>query len=360
MFRKSVTATFLVAIFALHGLAQQAPPQPTPSNDFEVIVAGSNTVTITPAPTPAPKPTPVKAAPTPKNVKTTPTPTPKNAVSQASTAATGRLPLRVEVSDNQPTALITLAVGAATRFQTEERPSRLVIGNLTDIGVTKAGTDSWNGFYLRPTSGGIATNMFIEFASGATVMINLQTVSPKQLRPGDYNSEVFVKTATSRQELSQLRIENNRLKDELAKARNDLATAPVPAVVAPDDLMALMLLAGPNIKNNGRFWAGGEVGKLKVSGLSPFWKTSENSAIGYIELSNRDKNPLTISSFSLEGAAGNVATSLPAITIPARGSVRLALRIILSEGNLASSQSMKLRVVTSEGVSKDLALPRSF
>lgn len=341
-------------------------------DDFEVVTPGQlqqkiQTPEVRPPTTPTPTPRPTaqvivtNTGVLKPNEKVKPG-KPKSDISQASNAVTGNLPLRVEVSDQQPTALITLAVGAATRFETEEKPSRLVIGNLTDIGVTKAGTSNWNGFYLRPTTGGISTNMFIEFASGATVMINLKTVAPKLLRPGDYNSEVFVKTAAIRLEIVNLRNENAKLKKNVEQLngklteRNAEINKPIITPVVSDEQFKLLEYSAPLLKNSPGNWIGSEIGKIKIKGITPFWVTSGNNGYVYLEIQNKDKNAVSITEAKLVGAEGEIVFSQPNLVINPNSYFRVGMKITIIK--LTTNAPAKVMFTLSDGKSGEAVIPQ--
>lgn len=349
----------LLILFQVPGMAQTRP-----EDDFEVVVPGQ---TPTPAKSPSPDKTPeVKPIPSPTvvisnvgNTKKDPKQTAgtKKDIPVATNAPTGSLPLRVEVSDQQPTALITLAVGAATRFQTEERPSRLVIGNLTDIGVTKAGSGNWNGFYLRPTSGGISTNMFIEFASGSTVMINLKTVAPKLLRPGDYNSEVYVKTAAVRSEIIALRAENSGLKEQLNVLKNQPKPNLQPIIENPNEGFELIEKAYPLMKNNGSFWIGADSPTLKIKGLTPFLSLSDNTGYVALELTSKEKTPMVITAVTLNGADGTVVFKDANLTLQPNRPLRTAVKITITKINAAPNTPVRLRFTLPDGKFLEASIP---
>lgn len=321
-------------------------------NDFEVVEAGQKqNGSQTKQPTavkPIQTPTPLT-----QPLKNTKTPIKKRGVADvqdAQTSITGNLPLRVEVSDLQPNALITLAVGAATRFHSEEKPTRLVIGNLTDIGVTKAGSQGWYGFYLRPVTGGITTNMFIEFASGATVMINLKTVNPKTLRPGDYNSEVFVKTAAVRDELFKLRKDNETLKNQVAKLtaeKNDKPPVTLPTNISDEEMWRFLEQTSVVVKRDGaNFWKGGNIEKLKISAVTPFWEVKPGVAYVLIELENKGKLPVILQNVELINGKGELKRSVADLTVNGDKTLRFALKVELKA---IEKNPLSLRFTTADG-----------
>lgn len=105
-----------------------------------------------------------------------------------------RYPIRVVIAEDDPTYFITLGVGMVTRFELSSPPKNLVFGNLEGLGFAKGSSPL--SFFLRPTVADLSTNLFIEFETGETIMINLVTVSGNKLKPGDYTAEVFVKAKT--------------------------------------------------------------------------------------------------------------------------------------------------------------------
>ena len=283
-------------------------------------------------------------------------------VKNAQLSATGNLPLRVEVSDLQPSSLITLAVGAATRFHCEEKPTRLVIGNLTDIGVTQAGSKTWYGFYLRPVNGGITTNMFIEFASGATVMINVKTVSPKALKPGDYNSEVFVKTAAVRDEMTRLRKDNEATKTENGSLRVQLADVKTKfqdslteneGKLSESEMWKFLEQTSGGLKNRDGFVRGSQIEKLKINGLSPVWEVKKGTGYIWMELENNGKTAVQINSLALLGAVGEIGKSIADLTVEPNKTLRFGLKI-----NVKTSENgpVKVRFTTSDGKTADIGL----
>lgn len=323
-------------------------------NDFEIVEAGQKPTQPTRSTTQVKSvqnPPATTATPT-KNQKIQPKTATKRGVAEVQNAqmsVTGILPLRVEVSDQQPNALITLAVGAATRFHSEEKPTRLVIGNLTDIGVTKAGSQGWYGFYLRPVNGGITTNMFIEFASGATVMINIKTVNPKTLKPGDYNSEVFVKTAAVRDELISLRKDNDSLKTEIGKLKvpKECPVVIPPTNISDEEMFRFLDLSVASFKRDGaNVWKPGTIDKMKVSALTPLWEMKQGLGYVLIEFENRGKVPVTIQSIELSGAKAEIKKSTEDLVVAPNKSLRFAIKIELKS---VDKTPLSLRFTTTEG-----------
>lgn len=345
------------------------------NNDFEVVEAGqvnqNTTVKTVNTPTPTTSPTPLKAnVTTNTNIvvqkeKTGNTTRGNNKktgdITGAQLSATGNLPLRVEVTDQQPNALITLAVGAATRFDCKEKPVRLVIGNLTDIGVTKAGNGNWFGFYLRPVTGGITTNMFVEFASGATVMINLKTVAPKSLRPGDYNSEVFVTTAAVRDELTRLRQERTKNENELNTLRgqnsemktrlNNELTA-INERLTEEETWRFLEQTSYQLKNK-NFVRSAEIEKVEIRGMSPVWEIRKGTGYVWFEMENKGKTAVNFTEISLVGATGDIKLSVPRMVVESGNVLRFGVKISL---NAVQTGGLKLRFVTAGGGAAEIAL----
>lgn len=371
--QKLTILTFLLSAFCFNASAQTSQKD----DDFEIVVPGqkdaktSQIAVSAPSPQPAPTETPSKnnagnnanAAVVPAITKRGKNGKKIGDITAANLGATGSLPLRVEVSDLQPNAMITLGVGAATRFQSQEKPTRLVIGNLTDIGVTKAGSSSWYGFYLRPVNGGITTNMFIEFASGATVMINLKTVDPKVLRPGDYNSEVFVKTATMRDEMIKMRAENENLKNKVGNLEKSLKEKKPeevgPAKVFTADEMdngvwKVLEKSSGLIKGNTGFPKNTAIGKINIDVLTPVWEAQKNQNYLWLEINNKEKKAVSITKIELVGAKGEVVSSKSGLIVEPNKQSEFGVRISFSE---PSAMIPVLRLTTSDGRTGDIALP---
>lgn len=341
--------------------------QQNQNDDFEIVEAGQKTApksVVTPK-----ESTPVKAAvdntAKPKTPVVTKTPVVKNSkknaaeIQNAQSAATGALPLRVEVSDNQPTAQITMAVGAATRYYCEEKPTRLVIGNLEDIGVTKAGT---NGFYLRPVNGGVTTNMFIEFASGATVMVNLKTVSPKVLKPGDYNSEVFVKTSAVRDEVGKLRKESEIFKTENAGLKAQVSKLSVEmqserlksdAKISEEELWKVIEASAPNAKTGNSPIKGMQIDKLRMEVLTPVYEVRQGTAFLFLSAENKGKAEVLISSIMLLDAKGAVKSSVDELRVAPDKQLRFGLKLNIEQ---MEKSPARIRFGTSDGKFGEIVL----
>lgn len=369
---------FLFAVLLLSTFCLSAAAQTTRDDDFEIVVPGQKDAKTNQVPTasvvtqpPVQTPAPVRnntvnngaALPNISTGKKGRAGKRPGDITAASLGAVGALPLRVEVSDLQADATITLGVGAATRFQTQEKPTRLVIGNLTDIGVTKAGSSSWYGFYLRPVNGGITTNMFIEFASGATRMINLKTVDPKVLRPGDYNSEVFVKTAAARDELLRTRTENETLRTKLINLETALKQKKPEEIAVPvkkityEEMDAgmwnVLEKSSGLIKNNSGFLKDAVIGKVQINVLTPLWETQKNQGYLWMEISNKEKKAVSITKIEIIGARGEVVASKSGLIVEPNKQLQFGIRISVDESSPVISQ---LRFTTSEGKTGDIAL----
>lgn len=348
------------------GLSLAAAAQQNQNDDFEIVEAGqkvSSKAAVAPKET-VPVKTPAENVTKPKTPIAAKTPVVKNGkrnaaeIQNAQSALTGALPLRVEVSDNQPTAQITMAVGAATRYYCEEKPTRLVIGNLEDIGVTKAGT---NGFYLRPVNGGVTTNMFIEFSSGATVMVNLKTVSPKVLKPGDYNSEVFVKTSAVRDEMGKLRKENElfktdntNLKAQISKMSVDMQTEKLKsdAKISEAELWKVVE-ASSQISKSAPAIKGVQIDKLRFEVLTPVYEVRPGTAFIFLSAENKAKSEMVITSIMLLDAKGSIKSSVDEIRIAPDKLNKFGLKLDISQ---IEKSPARIRFGTADGKFGEIAL----
>lgn len=262
----------------------------------------------------------------------------------------GVLPFRVEVSDMTPDATVVLAVGAVTLFRCPEPPLQVVIGNSQGIGVAEAVETQGRGdFYLRPSEGGLQTNMFIEMPSG-TVQVMLRTVEPKSgmlVRPGDYNGEVFIRPPGFKDELQQLRQRVKALEAEVGaagqaktqavnEARNAVLKESQVKIEDAERRASAQGLEGLEVLTNmatqvppARASRPMLLGNLRVTVPASPVKTSNGRVWLVLQVGTRDKTKsANIDDVSLLGAQGRVLT-LESVkrTIPAGAEQRLGVVI---------------------------------
>jgi hypothetical protein len=127
------------------------------------------------------------------------------------------VPFQIEAGLTAQPTVITLAVDAVTAFHCPEPILKLFFGEKAGIGEAESVRgQNRNTFYLRPTKGGVVTNVVIEMQS-STVTLHLRTVKVNGgPRLGDYNGEVFVRFPGFKDEILQTR-------EALAVIQKDLA-----------------------------------------------------------------------------------------------------------------------------------------